>query len=130
MKALLKLGVVLTLFSNACVPVVAQDIGIVQLGKQEAVHPAVALEMRIQTLVDTLGISGEQEPSFRVAMGQVQELEMRYLQHAGQHAEVPANDSAMVDAAEKLLALVLYPTQISAFRELELEHLWQSRTGD
>lgn len=105
----------------------AQDVGVAQVGNASTLDPAVALEFRIQSLIDEIGISGEQEPSFRVAMQQVSDLESAYLNSEHDKDAQFANASALLAASEKLLALILYPTQVAAFRELEQEHLWQMR---
>lgn len=126
MQALRKCFSILVL-SIFCSAAAAQDIGAARVGNSNALPPSVALEMRIQTLIDELGISGEQEPSFRVAMKQVHDLETAYLDEHRENSKALASDAAVLAASEKLLALVLYPTQVSAFREMEQEHLWQMR---
>jgi len=80
-----------------------------------AVHPAVALEQRIIGHVDALGITGEQEPPFRVAMQQVADVE------AGEGAAL--TPEALLNRIVEIVANVLYPTQVAAFRERELLRL-------
>lgn len=127
MKALLGKYLVTSLFCALCTLSAAQDVGVVHIGNASTLDPAVAHEMRIQSLIDALGISGEQEPSFRVAMKQVSDLEALYLETHGMKSAKLHNDSEVLAASEKLLAPVLYPTQVSGFRELEQDHLWQMR---
>jgi hypothetical protein len=127
MKALFSRCLIASLLCALCTLSAAQDVGVVQIGNATALDPAVAHEIRIQTLIDAIGISGEQEPSFRAVMRQVRDLEAAYLEKHGMKSAVPHNDSEMLAASEKLLAPVLYPTQVSAFRELEQDHLWQMR---
>ncbi len=83
------------------------------------VHPAVALEQRIIGHVDALGITGEQEPPFRVAMQQVVELE----------AEVDGSVTTeeLLNRIVEIVAKVLYPTQVDGFRERELERMMGMR---
>lgn len=127
MKALLGKFLVTSLFCALGSLSAAQDVGVVHIGNASTLDPAVAHEMRIQTLIDTLGISGEQEPSFRVVMRQVWDLEALYLETHNNKSAKLHNDSELLAATEKLLAPVLYPTQVSGFRELEQEHLWEKR---
>ncbi|MDO9316660.1 MAG: hypothetical protein Q7V56_00480 [Gammaproteobacteria bacterium] len=83
------------------------------------VHPAVALEQRIIGHIDALGITGEQEPPFRVAMQQVVELE----------AEVGGSVTTeeLLNRIVEIVAKVLYPTQVDGFRERELERMMGMR---
>lgn len=124
MQALLRKYLLLCLLCALSPLSAAQDVGVVRIGNASTLDPAVAFELRIQSLIDALGISGEQEPSFRVVMGQVHDIEMDYLQT---HSTELHSDSEVLAASEKLLAPVLYPTQVAAFRELEQDHLWQMR---
>ena len=78
-------------------------------------HPAVALEQRIIGHVDALGITGEQEPPFRVAMQQVADFE------AGEGAALTRE--VLLNHIVEIVAKVLYPTQVAAFRERELQRL-------
>ena len=127
MKALLGKCLVTSLFCALCSFSAAQDVGVVHIGNATTLDPAVAHEIRIQNLIDTLGISGEQEPSFRVVMRQVRDLETLYLETHNNKSAKLHNDSEVLAASEKLLAPVLYPTQVAGFRELEQEHLWEMR---
>ena len=127
MKALLGKCLVTSLFCALCSFSAAQDVGVVHIGNATTLDPAVAHEIRIQNLIDTLGISGEQEPSFRVVMRQVRDLETLYLETHNNKSAKLHNDSEVLAASEKLLASVLYPTQVAGFRELEQEHLWEMR---
>ena len=124
MKALFSRCLITSLLCALCSLSAAQDVGVAHIGNASTLDPAVAHELRIQTLIDAIGISGEQEPSFRAVMRQVRDLEAAYLE---KNSAVLHNDSEMLAASEKLLAPVLYPTQVSAFRELEQDHLWQMR---
>lgn len=124
MKALFGRCLIASLLCALCTLSVAQDVGVAHIGNAGTLDPAVAHEIRIQSLIDALGISGEQEPSFRVAMGQVRDLETAYIDKRSTELH---NDSEVLAASEKLLALVLYPTQVAGFRELEQDHLWQMR---
>ena len=126
MPALLK-SLIASLLCTLCTLSAAQDVGVVQIGNANTVNSDVALEIRIQSLIDELGISGEQELNFRVAMQQVSVLEAAYLEKHREKTAAPSNDSEVLSITEKLLAPVLYPTQVSAFRELEQIHLWQMR---
>lgn len=78
-------------------------------------HPAVALEQRIIGHIDALGITGEQEPPFRVAIQQIVELE----------AEIGSSVTAevLLNRIVEIVAKVLYPTQVDGFRERELERM-------
>ena len=127
MKALLGKCLVISLFCALCSFSAAQDVGVVHIGNATTLDPAVAHEIRIQNLIDTLGISGEQEPSFRVVMRQVRDLETLYLETHNNKSAKLHNDSEVLAASEKLLAPVLYPTQVAGFRELEQERLWEMR---
>lgn len=127
MQALLGKCLVVSLLCALCTLSSAQDVGVVQNGNVSTLDPAVAFEMRLQSLIDALGISGEQEPSFRVVMGQVSELEATYLHGHSVNTTELNSDSEVLAASEKLLAPVLYSTQVSAFRELEQDYLWQMR---
>ncbi len=82
-------------------------------------HPAVALEQRIIGHIDALGITGEQEPPFRVAMQQVVELE----------AEVDGSVTTeeLLNRIVEIVAKVLYPTLVDGFRERELERMMGMR---
>ena len=127
MKALLVRCLMTSLLCALCSLSAAQDVGVAHIGNASTLDPAVAHEIRIQTLIDALGISGEQEPSFRVVMRQVRDLEASYLASLGNKSAKLHNDSEVLSASEKLLAPVLYPTQVAGFRELEREHLWEMR---
>lgn len=94
----------------------AQDAAVLRTpASPVTLHPAVALEQRIVAHIDALGITGEQEPPFRTAMQQVVQLE------AGQGATL--SREALLDAIVAIVARVLYPTQVAAFRERELERM-------
>jgi hypothetical protein len=127
MKALYSRCLIASLLCALCTLSAAQDVGVAHIGNANTLDPAVAHELRIQTLIDALGISGEQEPSFRVVMGQVRDLETAYLASHGEKSAKLHNDSEVLAASEKLVAPVLYPTQVVGFRELEQDHLWQMR---
>ena len=127
MKALLGRWFVAAILCALCTVSAAQDVGVAHIGNANTLDPAVAHELRIQSLIDALGISGEQEPSFRVVMRQVRDLETAYLATHGEKSAKLHNDIEVLAAAEKLLAPVLYPTQVAGFRELEQDHLWQMR---
>ena len=79
------------------------------------VHPAVALEQRIIGHIDALGITGEQEPPFRVAMQQVVELEAQ--------VDGSVTTEKLLNRIVEIVAKVLYPTQVDGFRERELERM-------
>lgn len=79
------------------------------------VHPAVALEQRIIGHIDALGITGEQEPPFRVAMQQVVEFEAE--------TDGSATTEELLNRIVEIVAKVLYPTQVDGFRERELERM-------
>tara|TARA_R110002167_G_scaffold4255_1_gene19912 strand:+ start:10265 stop:10657 length:393 start_codon:yes stop_codon:yes gene_type:complete len=127
MKALLGKCFSILLFYTVCSVTTAQDVGVARINNAKPLHPAVALEMRIQSYIDALAISGEQEPGFRTALQQVADLESAYLDQSSATSSEFSNDEALLAASEKLLSLILYPTQVTAFRELEQEHLWQLR---
>ncbi|MCB1666141.1 MAG: hypothetical protein KDI28_10190 [Pseudomonadales bacterium] len=101
----------------------AQDIGVAPALPNSPVHPSVLLELRIQRLIDALGISGEQEPGFRVAMKQLSELEAAYQQSTGTEPGMPKTPEELLGRAEALLAPVLYPTQVAGFRDLEIDRM-------
>ena len=124
---LLRKCLLTTLFCALCRLGFAQDIGVAHVDNAKPLHPAVALEMRIQSYIDALEISGEQEPGFRTAMQQVSDLESAYLDQSSATSSEFSNDVALLAASEKLLSLILYPTQVSTFREIQQEHLWQIR---
>ncbi len=107
------LGMLLSLLAPA---LAAQDAAVLRTPAMPVtVHPAVALEQRIVAHIDALGITGEQEPPFRTAMQQVAQLE------AGQGAGL--SREALLEAIVERVARVLYPTQVAAFRERELERM-------
>lgn len=83
------------------------------------VHPAVALEQRIIGHIDALGITGEQEPPFRVAMQQVVELEVE--------VGSSVTTEELLNRIVAIVAKVLYPTQLDGFRERELERMMGMR---
>jgi hypothetical protein len=83
------------------------------------VHPAVALEQRIIGHIDALGITGEQEPPFRVAMQQVVELEAQV------GSSLPTEE--LLNRIVAIVSKVLYPTQVDGFRERELERMMGMR---
>jgi len=91
----------------------AQDAAVLRAPAASAtLHPAVALEQRIIGHIDALGITGEQEPPFRVAMQQVAILEAT--EGAGMTRE------ALLNRIVEIVATVLYPTQVAEFREREI----------
>jgi hypothetical protein len=107
------LGLLLSLLAPA---LPAQDAAVLRTpASPVTLHPAVALEQRIVAHIDALGITGEQEPPFRTAMQQVAQLE------AGQGASL--SREALLDAIVAIVARVLYPTQVAAFRERELQRM-------
>ena len=83
------------------------------------VHPAVALEQRIIGHIDALGITGEQEPPFRVAMQQVVELEVE--------VGSSVTTEELLNRIVAIVAKVLYPTQVDGVRERELERMMGMR---
>ncbi len=83
------------------------------------VHPAVVLEQRIIGHIDALGITGEQEPPFRVAMQQVVELEVE--------VGSSVTTEELLNRIVAIVAKVLYPTQVDGFRERELERMMGMR---
>jgi hypothetical protein len=109
-----RVGLLLLVLLAPALP--AQDAAVLRTPSGQAtLHPAVALEQRIVAHIDALGITGEQEPPFRTAMQQVVQLE------AGQGASL--SREALLDAIVEVVARVLYPTQVAAFRERELERM-------
>ncbi len=91
----------------------AQDAAVLPGPAESAtLHPAVVLEQRIIGHIDALGITGEQEPPFRVAMQQVATLEAT--EGAGMARE------ALLNRIVEIVATVLYPTQVAEFREREI----------
>ena len=107
--------------STPTLPLHAQDAAAVLRTPiiPNTLHPAVALEQRIIGHIDALGITGEQEPPFRVAMQQVVELE----------AEVDGSVTTeeLLSRIVEIVAKVLYPTQVDGFRERELERMMGMR---
>ncbi len=98
----------------------AQDAAVLRTPASAAtLHPAVALEQRIVAHIDALGITGEQEPPFRMAMQQVATLE------AGEGGSLTRE--ALLEAIVGIVAKVLYPTQVAAFRVRELERMLPAR---
>ncbi len=77
------------------------------------------MRQRIVAHIDALGITGEQEPPFRTAMQQVATLE------AGEGASL--SREALLEAIVGIVAKVLYPTQVAAFRVRELERMLPAR---
>jgi len=110
----LLLSVLFLLVPASCLQ--AQDAAVLRgPASSAALHPAVALEQRIIAHIDALGITGEQEPPFRVAMQQVATLEVN--EGAGLTREV------LLNRIVEIVATVLYPTQVAAFRERELARM-------
>jgi hypothetical protein len=96
--------------------VFAQDAAVLRSpATTSPLHPAVALEQRIIGHIDALGITGEQEPPFRVAMQQVAALE------AGEGATLSHED--LLARIVGIVAKVLYSTQVAEFRERELARM-------
>lgn len=113
-----------------CEPsVFAQDIGVAPAQSTTPVHPSVLLELRIQSLIDALGISGEQEPSFRFVMRQLSALEIAYQKSNASEPDLPRSPEELLARAEALLAPVLYPTQVAGFRDLEIDRMRELRAG-
>lgn len=110
----LLLSVLLCCWSSPAV--VAQDAAVLRgPASGSTLHPAVALEQRIIGHIDALGITGEQEPPFRVAMQQVADLE------AGEGATL--SREILLERIVGIVANVLYPTQVAEFRERELARM-------
>ncbi len=107
--------------STPILPLHAQDAAAVLRTPftPNTVHPAVALEQRIIGHIDALGITGEQEPPFRVVMQQVVELE------AAVDGSVTTEE--LLNRIVVIVAKVLYPTQVDGFRERELERMMAGR---
>lgn len=129
MKASLAVILTLVCLTGLLVPHYAQDTAASAGSSQGSggLHPAVALERRIVELIDALGITGEQEPSFRVVMQQLQDLELLYYGGETHDVSVPKNDVELLVRKEALLARVLYPTQVEGFRAIELERAMNMR---
>ncbi len=121
MTAATRLLLTVLFLSSPTLPLHAQDAAAVLRTPitPNTLHPAVALEQRIIGHIDALGITGEQEPPFRVAMQQVVELE----------AEVDGSVTAeeLLNQIVEIVAKVLYPTQVDGFRERELERMMGMR---
>jgi len=121
MTAATRLLLTVLFLSFPTLPLQAQDAAAVLRTPitPNTVHPAVALEQRIIGHVDALGITGEQEPPFRVVMQQVVELE----------AEVGSSVTTeeLLNRIVDIVAKVLYPTQVDGFRERELERMMGMR---
>ncbi|MDO8272713.1 MAG: hypothetical protein Q7U82_12495 [Gammaproteobacteria bacterium] len=121
MTAATRLLLTVLFLSTPTLPLHAQDAAAVLRTPitPNTVHPAVALEQRIIGHIDALGITGEQEPPFRVAMQQVVELE----------AEVGSSitTEVLLNRIVVIVAKVLYPTQVDGFRERELERMMGMR---
>ncbi len=124
MTAATRLLLTVLFLSSPKLPLQAQDAAAVLRTPitPNTLHPAVALEQRIIGHVDALGITGEQEPPFRVAMQLVVELE------ADGDGSVTAEEllNQIVEIVE-IVAKVLYPTQVDGFRERELERMMGMR---
>ena len=121
MTAATRLLLTVLFLSTPTLPLHAQDAAAVLRPPitPNTLHPAVALEQRIIGHIDALGITGEQEPPFRVAMQQVVELE----------AEVDGSVTTeeLLSRIVEIVAKVLYPTQVDGFRERELERMMGMR---
>lgn len=121
MTALTRLLLIVLFLCNPSLSLHAQDAAAVlhTPTTSNTLHPAVALEQRIIAHIDALGITGEQEPPFRIAMQQVTELE----------AELGNTISAdeLLNRIVAIVAKVLYPTQVDGFRERELERMMGMR---
>ncbi|MES3008541.1 MAG: hypothetical protein V4751_12315 [Pseudomonadota bacterium] len=117
MTAATRLLLTVLFLSTPALPLHAQDaVAVLRTPiTPNTVHPAVALEQRIIGHIDALGITGEQEPPFRVAMQVVVELE----------AEVGGSVTTeeLLNRIVEIVAKVLYPTQVEGFRERELERM-------
>lgn len=121
MTAATRLLLTVLFLSAPILPLHAQDAAAVLRTPitPNTIHPAVALEQRIIGHVDALGITGEQEPPFRVAMRQVVELE--------EEVDGSVTTEELLNRIVEIVAKVLYPTQVDGFRERELERMMGMR---